>query len=1026
MANPLAALGNILQGKQPDATACKDIFEAVQNDDAHGVEHFLSRGGRINELNGDGWSPVQMACWYDSMKALGALLKWNPDLRLKDSADRTAVHLAAFNGSERCLRRVLHAGAEVDARDKYGLTALHKASVAGQLSSIRTLLEYKADATLATADGLTAMHLAAWKGQREALRLLASGHADVNAASNDGGTALHESVRSGDKACVELLLQMGANPAAADRFGRTPADLAFAAGNRTVFAMLHEATQKAAASAAASAAVDTSDIPDPSEFWQYLQTQSTAPPAAAPDAAQAPLKPSAAAQSTVETHPRKQFEAWLGGILFPQRQRASKPTTGSGSRPYGTVNESAKPPPSLAAPAFSQMRKAQGGSVPAHKVGHVGGSQFAAHKAQAQSAPQVQADAPVENIQLTLDPYEDEGPPEMAQASAGGVQMGQGQQVPENPLAAMMQAIGKKAQKDIKTTMDGVASMVSTIPPPNTQQKKTGAAGAGGKVATMGDDEAYDSDEYDEAVLEKAEDGAHADGEDWGEFEDEEDDWGTSSGAAFKAKKRAQRAAAAEGRIYTMQEAREKLDQLDAATAAAQGWLRGRSAYQRLAAMNTFASAYPKVPQPGQASADEERVKAANPFAILTQGLWQAKPDKQEEERLAVQAHLQTATAAATIAAQAAGDTPNPIPLINFRDAWKATEGFSASSLLLEDVFGKVYRADILGNTHALRVLDSSLYDPAGLAQYLDAAAQIDHAHIVRVKGAAPDRGMLVLDLPESGNLLYVLQTAVLPTTEQLGWNGCVEIALAVASALQHLHNRPVPMAHGRLNAAAVYFDRNATAKVGDAGLEALCGSESVASGKLMARDLHSLGEIMMQLLTLNTQPIDEGMRKSILDFADSGKHIMPSSALSWPTSTAETFEAVAIACMRAGDAEDTAKALNEGIVPALQNMRGETLQSMWKQSGTAAKKRADGSYIVPSAYRCPLTGELMLDPVRAADGFVYERSAIEQWLSLGRKVSPMTNMPLSHPYVTPDRDLRAAVQSWLQSQNGAIAPMPA
>ena len=114
-------------------------------------------------------------------------------------------------------------------------------------------------------------------------------------------------------------------------------------------------------------------------------------------------------------------------------------------------------------------------------------------------------------------------------------------------------------------------------------------------------------------------------------------------------------------------------------------------------------------------------------------------------------------------------------------------------------------------------------------------------------------------------------------------------------------------------------------------------------------------GEIMMQLLTLNTQPIDDGMRKSIVDFADAGKHIVPSTALSWPKTTAETFEAVAIACMRAGDGEDTAKALNDGVVPALQSMRGETLQTMWKQSGAGAKQRADGSYIVPTAYRCVL-----------------------------------------------------------------------
>lgn len=243
----------------------------------------------------------------------------------------------------------------------------------------------------------------------------------------------------------------------------------------------------------------------------------------------------------------------------------------------------------------------------------------------------------------------------------------------------------------------------------------------------------------------------------------------------------------------------------------------------------------------------------------------------QEEERVAVQAHLQTATAAARVMAQSAGDTPSPVPLINFSDAWKATDGFSSScaplmtsstisaidtrrryvanalmhacrSLLLEDVFGKVFRADILGGTHALRVLDSSKYDAGSLSRYLDAAAQLDHAHVVRLKGAAPDRGMLVLDLPESGNLLYVLQTAVLPTTERLGWNGCVDIALSIASALQYLHNRPKPMAHGRLNAATVYFNRNAVAKVGDVGLAAVCGSEDIADDKLMARDLISLG----------------------------------------------------------------------------------------------------------------------------------------------------------------------------------------
>ena len=39
---------------------------------------------------------------------------------------------------------------------------------------------------------------------------------------------------------------------------------------------------------------------------------------------------------------------------------------------------------------------------------------------------------------------------------------------------------------------------------------------------------------------------------------------------------------------------------------------------------------------------------------------------------------------------------------------------------------------------------------------------------------------------------------------------------------------------------------------------------------------------------------------------------------------------------------------------------------------------------------------ELFVDPVLAADGFTYERSAIEGWISR-KATSPMTNEPLPH-----------------------------
>lgn len=48
-----------------------------------------------------------------------------------------------------------------------------------------------------------------------------------------------------------------------------------------------------------------------------------------------------------------------------------------------------------------------------------------------------------------------------------------------------------------------------------------------------------------------------------------------------------------------------------------------------------------------------------------------------------------------------------------------------------------------------------------------------------------------------------------------------------------------------------------------------------------------------------------------------------------------------------------------------------------------------------------------MSDPVLTADGFVYERQAIEGWLASGARTSPMTGAPLAHVRLVPDLALR-------------------
>ena len=55
----------------------------------------------------------------------------------------------------------------------------------------------------------------------------------------------------------------------------------------------------------------------------------------------------------------------------------------------------------------------------------------------------------------------------------------------------------------------------------------------------------------------------------------------------------------------------------------------------------------------------------------------------------------------------------------------------------------------------------------------------------------------------------------------------------------------------------------------------------------------------------------------------------------------------------------------------------------------------------------CPITQEEFYDPVTAADGMTYERSAIERWLE-HNFTSPSTNAELPHRHVVPNFALRA------------------
>ncbi|XP_047310525.1 U-box domain-containing protein 13-like [Impatiens glandulifera] len=89
--------------------------------------------------------------------------------------------------------------------------------------------------------------------------------------------------------------------------------------------------------------------------------------------------------------------------------------------------------------------------------------------------------------------------------------------------------------------------------------------------------------------------------------------------------------------------------------------------------------------------------------------------------------------------------------------------------------------------------------------------------------------------------------------------------------------------------------------------------------------------------------------------------------------------------------------------------------------SGQAVLSRSITS-LIPNDFRCPISLELMRDPVIVSTGQTYERSCIEKWLEQGHATCPKTQQTLANTVLTPNFVLRSLVEQWCEV-NGMEPP---
>ncbi|KAJ4827907.1 E3 ubiquitin-protein ligase pub1 [Turnera subulata] len=76
----------------------------------------------------------------------------------------------------------------------------------------------------------------------------------------------------------------------------------------------------------------------------------------------------------------------------------------------------------------------------------------------------------------------------------------------------------------------------------------------------------------------------------------------------------------------------------------------------------------------------------------------------------------------------------------------------------------------------------------------------------------------------------------------------------------------------------------------------------------------------------------------------------------------------------------------------------------------------------IPDEFRCPISLDLMRDPVIVASGHTYDRNSIAEWINSGHHTCPKSGQRLIHMALIPNYALKSLLQQWCEENNIPLA----
>ena len=354
---------------------------------------------------------------------------------------------------------------------------------------------------------------------------------------------------------------------------------------------------------------------------------------------------------------------------------------------------------------------------------------------------------------------------------------------------------------------------------------------------------------------------------------------------------------------------------------------------------------------------------------------------------------------------------PRPSPT-GTSDANRAD--ISISDTIQVGIIATVHKGTWKQSPVAFKVIrgDNQARAQAALQSELAVLTTLRHPRILTLmaicRDLPPSEGTvgLLTEFMERGSLYSILHGTDAAEFRPTSLRDKLRVCLEVSEGLCFLHQSRV--IHRDVKSANVLVDRNGHCKVSDFGLSkyrelsmthvtgvvgtAAWSAPEVLRGEEMreSADVYSFGVVMWEVFTgkLPWEGLSTIQVMSVV--AVMGRSLdMPLVSEMLPVAMKDLM----VACLdRTSENRPTFGDVVKAIASQLAIVNGI----------------AD----IPVAFICPITMEVMTDPVICADGHSYERSAIDMWLQNSDR-SPKTNLPLQHLHLIPNHTLRMAIDGF-------------